>query len=119
MKYTTYELIELFSSKPTYADEESYIFKYSTTDSLGFAFHLFFIACEQVACVQLLYQDSPEPIYAFNFENVEEIRVQGSKLIFLRPLRTKIVEISFEAHFSIKLSSGLINGKADTRDDSF
>lgn len=104
IKYDEFLLLELFNSEPIIIDREAEIYKYQIQGSLGLELAVSFSVYDQYVTIRLDHFQLQNPLYDIDIQNVEEIKVENSKLIVIKQQsKEPVIEVKFTPNFMIDL----------------
>ncbi|BCB02174.1 hypothetical protein [Bacillus sp. KH172YL63] len=105
IKYNEYLMLELFNSEPIIIDREAEIYKYQMQGFLGLELAFSFSVYDQYVTIRLDHNQLQNPLYDIEIQNVEEIRVEKSKLIVLKQQsKEPVIELNITPNFMLDLS---------------
>lgn len=106
IKYDEYELLELFENEPVSVfDEEVGTFIYSKFDNLGFKL-VMMMSIYDFECNMSLNHDSyQKPIFEFKLKDVDSIKCDDGKMLFIRKDNKQSVIIHFKPNYSVDITN--------------
>lgn len=106
IKYDEYELLELFENEPVSVfDEEAGVFIYSRIDNLGFKLVMTMSIYEFECNISLNYDSYQKPIFEFKLKDVDSIKCDGAKMMFIRKESEQNAIIHFKPNYSLDITN--------------
>ncbi len=109
MKYTEYELIELFECEPKmlYENEDVGIYSYKRTDNYGFTLSLTISVHEEHCRITLTYREFSKPLYQMKFDDVEKIECSEHRLIMKQKDKAESIVVYVKPNYSLTFEERL------------
>lgn len=105
LRYSQYQLIELFEALPTISRRTTEIIEYTTNkDKAGFSLAFLLYEQEKYARIILNYQNFSRPIFDLQLIHIEKIEANISKLEVYRLGKLKPITIFFKPEYALQLN---------------
>ncbi|WP_300382039.1 hypothetical protein [Clostridium sp.] len=106
IKYDEYELLELFENEPVSVfDDEAGVFIYSRNDNLGFKLVMTMSIYEFECNISLNHDSYQKPIFEFKLKDVDSIKCDADKMLFIRKESEQSVIIHFKPNYSVDITN--------------
>ena len=106
IKYDEYELLELFENEPVSVfDDEAGVFIYSRNDNLGFKLVMTMSIYEFECDISLNNDSYQKPIFEFKLKDVDSIKCEADKMLFIRKEREQSIIIHFKPNYSVDITN--------------